>query len=401
MFGILDVAPADPILGLTETFKRDPNPAKINLSVGVYRDAYGSTPVFRAVKRAEELILHNETTKTYLAIEGAPEYAVAVQNLLFGAEHPLVAHQLAATAHTPGGTGGLRVAADLLYRIRPETTVWVSQPTWPNHPNVFRAAGLAVRTYPYFDAVNNRLDFEAMMAALGSAPAGDVVVLHGSCHNPTGVDPTPEQWARLSNLLAERDLMPLVDFAYQGLAEGVQVDATSIRTLWQPGHEMMVANSFSKNFGLYNERTGALTLIAATAAEAQAGLSHIKSVIRTNYSNPPAHGAKIVTAILQTPELAADWEAEVGEMRARIRKMREKFVTDLAALGVQRDFSFLLRQNGMFSFTGLTKAQVQRLREAYAIYLVDSGRINVAGMTEANLPVLCQAVAAVLQDVPA
>ncbi len=393
MFGTLDFAPADPILGLEEAFKRDPNPGKINLSVGVYRDAYGNTPVFRAVKHAEELILRNEISKTYLAIDGMPEYAAAVQPLLFGPEHPLVTHQLAVTAHTPGGTGGLRVAADFLSKIRPTTTVWVSQPTWPNHPNVFRAAGLAVQTYPYFDAAGNRLDFDAMMAVLANLPAGDAVVLHGSCHNPTGIDPSPEQWAHISALLAERNLLPLVDFAYQGLANGIDVDATSIRTLWQPGREMIVVSSYSKNFGLYNERTGALTLVAATSSEAQAALSHIKTVVRTNYSNPPAHGAKIVTTILRTPELRADWVAELGEMRVRIRQMREKFVANLAALGVQRDFSFLLNQNGMFSFTGLSKEQVLRLRQEHAIYLVDSGRVNVAGMTDANLPVLCQAVA--------
>ncbi len=396
MFGTLDFAPADPILGLEEAFKRDPNPGKIDLSVGVYRDAYGNTPVFRAVKRAEELILRNEISKTYLAIDGMPEYAAAVQPLLFGPEHPLVTHQLAVTAHTPGGTGGLRVAADFLSKIRPNTTVWVSQPTWPNHPNVFRAAGLAVQTYPYFDAAGNRLDFDAMMAVLANLPAGDAVVLHGSCHNPTGIDPTPKQWAHISALLAERNLLPLVDFAYQGLANGIDMDATSIRTLWQPGREMIVVSSYSKNFGLYNERTGALTLVAATSSEAQAALSHIKTVVRTNYSNPPAHGAKIVTTILRTPELRADWVAELGEMRVRIRQMREKFVANLAALGVQRDFSFLLNQNGMFSFTGLSKEQVLRLRQEYAIYLVDSGRVNVAGMTEANLPVLCQAVAQML-----
>lgn len=396
MFGTLDFAPADPILGLEEAFKRDPNPGKINLSVGVYRDAYGNTPVFRAVKHAEELILRNEISKTYLAIDGMPEYAAAVQPLLFGPEHPLVTHQLAVTAHTPGGTGGLRVAADFLSKIRPTTTVWVSQPTWPNHPNVFRAAGLAVQTYPYFDAAGNRLDFDAMMAVLANLPAGDAVVLHGSCHNPTGIDPSPEQWAHISALLAERNLLPLVDFAYQGLANGIDVDATSIRTLWQPGREMIVVSSYSKNFGLYNERTGALTLVAATSSEAQAALSHIKTVVRTNYSNPPAHGAKIVTTILRTPELRADWVAELGEMRVRIRQMREKFVANLAALGVQRDFSFLLNQNGMFSFTGLSKEQVLRLRQEHAIYLVDSGRVNVAGMTEANLPVLCQAVALIL-----
>jgi aspartate aminotransferase len=396
MFNRLDVAPPDPILGLEEAFNRDANPAKINLSVGVYKDGNGNTPVFDTVKRAEEIILRDETSKTYLGIDGMPEYAAAVQALVFGADHPIVTGRLAVTADTPGGTGGLRVAADFVKRVSPHATIWVSQPTWPNHPNVFRAAGLAVETYPYFNAADNSLALDAMLTALSQLPAGDVVVLHGSCHNPTGIDPTPEQWTSIAGVVEERKLLPLVDFAYQGLAEGLRADAAGILALWQPGRELMVASSFSKNFGLYNERVGALTLVADSPPAAQAALSHIKTCIRANYSNPPAHGAKIVTTILRSPELSSEWEAEVAAMRHRIWKMRRSFVAGLAALGVTRDFSYIERQHGMFSFTGLTKDQVRRLREEYSIYIVDSGRINVAGMTEANLPILCKAIAAVL-----
>jgi aspartate aminotransferase len=396
MFDRLETATPDPILGLEEAFKRDPNPTKINLSVGVYKDGNGNTPVFDTVKRAEEIILQDETSKAYLGIDGMPEYAAAVQALIFGADHAVVANRLAVTADTPGGTGGLRVAADFIKKVNPQATVWVSRPTWPNHPNVFRAAGLSVETYPYFDAVANNLAFDDMLAALSGLPAGDVVVLHGSCHNPTGIDPTPKQWGRIADVVGERRLLPLVDFAYQGLAEGLREDAVGILVLCRPDREMLVASSFSKNFGLYNERVGALTLVADSPAAAQAALSHIKTCIRANYSNPPAHGAKIVTAILRSPELSAEWENEVAAMRSRIWDMRRRFVAELAALGVVRDFSFIERQHGMFSFTGLTKDQVRRLREEYSIYLVDSGRINVAGMTEKNLPVLCKAIATVL-----
>jgi aspartate/tyrosine/aromatic aminotransferase len=397
MFERLEMVPPDPILGLEEAFQRDPSPAKINLGVGVYQDDDGRTPIFNSVKRAEEQILRAETSKSYLAINGTPEYAVAVQTLIFGPAHPVCADGLTATAHTPGGTGGLRIAADFLKGANPEATVWVSQPTWPNHPNVFRAAGLRVETYPYFNAAANTLAFDEMRTALGRLPAGDVVVFHGSCHNPTGIDPSPEQWTSITEIVEERQLLALVDFAYQGLAEGIPEDAGGVRTLCSRGREMLIASSFSKNFGLYNERTGALTLVAGSRAAAQASLSHIKQCIRANYSNPPAHGAKIVTTILQSTELSAQWEAEVAAMRMRIRAMRRRFVCGLAAAGVTRDFSFIERQHGMFSFTGLTKDQVRRLREEHSIYMVESGRVNVAGMTEANLPTLCEAVAAVLQ----
>jgi len=396
MFDRVEMAPPDPILGLEEAFKRDPNPAKINLAAGVYKDADGNTPILEVVKRAEEQILHDETSKSYLGIVGSPEYAAVIQELLFGADHSLVASGRAVTAHAPGGTGALRVAAEFIKKANPSARVWLSQPTWPNHANVMRAAGLAVETYPYFDVPANRLAFDALLETLAQLPEGDVVVLHGGCHNPTGIDPSPDQWAVIADVLAARRALPLVDFAYQGFAEGIDEDAAGVRALCDRISELLIATSYSKNFGLYNERVGALTLVAASAAAANAALSQIKSIIRANYSNPPAHGAKIVSTVLRSPELRADWEIEVAGMRGRIHQMRRRFVEELAALEVERDFSFIERQHGMFSFTGLTKDQVHTLRDRYAIYIVDSGRINVAGLTEANLPILCAAIASVL-----
>lgn len=396
MFDDLEIAPPDPILGLEEAFKRDPNPAKINLAAGVYRDETGNTPVFRAVKRAEADILETETSKSYLGITGAPEYATAVQQLLFGPGSSVVTDGRAITAHAPGGTGALRVAADLVKKAKPDARAWISQPSWPNHPGVMKAAGLAVDTYLYFDVHHNCVDFAAMIDGLERVQAGDMVVLHGSCHNPTGADLAPDQWIRVAELLERKGALPLIDFAYQGFGRGLDEDAAGVRLLVDRLPEMMVASSYSKNFGLYNERVGALTIIARTPAVAEATLSQIKIVIRTNYSNPPAHGARIVSTILNSPELRAEWEAELDAVRGRIQEMRRQFVDGLHARGVDRDFSCLADQNGMFSFTGLTKEQVHRLRNEHSIYIVDSGRINMAGLTRSNLPVVCQAIASVL-----
>lgn len=396
MFETVEVAPPDPILGLEEAFKRDPNPAKINLAAGVYRDETGNTPVFRAVKRAEADILETEISKTYLGMAGSPEFNSAVQALVFGAGHPVLASKRATTIQAPGGTGALRVAGDFIRKASPSATVWVSQPTWPNHPSVFRSAGLAVDTYPYFDAKNNCVDFDAMMGGLEKVKAGDAVLLHGSCHNPTGADLTPSQWAEVGDLIVRKGAVALVDFAYQGFGRGLDEDAQGVRTLVERVPEMLIATSYSKNFGLYNERTGALTLVAQTPAAADASLSQIKLLVRANYSNPPAHGAKIVETILKSQELRSEWQVELDSVRDRILSMRRELVQGLHALGVQRDFSVLQDQNGMFSFTGLTKEQVLRLRSEYSIYIVDSGRINVAGLTRTNLPVVCQAIASVL-----
>jgi aspartate/tyrosine/aromatic aminotransferase len=397
MFEKFTPAPPDPILGLTEAFKKDPNPSKINLGQGVYKDATGNTPVLRSVKMAEERILQSENTKDYLAIDGLPQYDRLVQELIFGAEHEIVAGKRAVTVQAPGGTGALRVAADFIAKMMPGARVWVSEPTWPNHPGVFRSAGLEVHTYPYFDAATNGVAYAAMLEAIHALSRGDVLLLHGCCHNPTGVDLNGAQWEEIACIVAERHLLPLIDFAYQGFADGLAEDAAGLHALARPGQEMLIASSYSKNFGLYSERVGALTLVAADEAAAQAALSHIKTVVRSNYSNPPAHGAAIVAAVLGDPALRSLWEGEVAEMRERINTMRHLFVETLNEKGVERDFSFIARQRGMFSFSGLSPEQIKALRDRHSVYAVSSGRFSVAGMTEQNMDMLCAAIADVLK----
>ena len=396
MFETLEVAPPDPILGLTEAFKRDTNQRKINLGVGVYKDDDGDTPILDSVKEAAERLLQTEKTKSYLDIQGTSEYGAAVRDLLLGSEHHLIAAERAVTVHTPGGTGALRVAGDFIHRMFPGARVWLSEPTWANHPKVFQAAGVDVRAYPYFAADTNSLDFESMLAALEGAAAGDVILLHACCHNPSGVDPQTDQWQEIGQLMADRQLLPLVDFAYQGFGDGLREDAAGLLKLCESSKELLIASSFSKNFSLYNERVGALTLIAETKESAQAALSHIKICVRTNYSNPPAHGAGLVTLVLSDKELKQAWEREVAQMRDRINGMRRRFADRLTEVGVSRDFSFITEQRGMFSFSGLSKTQVHRLRDDFSIYAVDSGRINVATMTDQNLDLLCEAIAGVL-----
>jgi len=320
-----------------------------------------------------------------------------VQELLFGKQHEAVTSQRAVTVQAPGGTGALRVAADFIAKLMPGVTVWLSDPTWPNHPSIFKAANLAVATYPYFDAANNRVNFAAIVAALNQMPAGDVVLLHACCHNPTGGDLTVDQWRQIAAVVARRQLLPLIDFAYQGFADGLHEDTVGLLAMCRPGTELLVASSFSKNFGLYNERIGALTLVAANEAAAQVSLSHLKQAIRANFSSPPAHGAAIVTTVLRDPALRAQWEREVTEMRERINTMRHLFVETLNEKGVVRDFSFIAQQRGMFSFSGLNPDQVKALREKHAVYIVGSGRISVAGMTEDNMDYLCSAIADVLK----
>lgn len=397
MFEQVPVAPPDAILGITEAFNKDPNPAKVNLSVGVYKDESGKTPVLAAVKTAEERILGSEGSKNYAPIEGDRSFAALMQELVLGPAAGRGPARAAATAHTPGGTGALRVAADTLRKLHPAATVWVSDPTWPNHPQIFQAAGLAVKAYPYFDAARNTLAFDAMLAALDAVPAGDVVLLHGCCHNPTGIDPTVEQWEAIAAVVARKGLLPLVDFAYQGFGDGLDEDARGVRTLLRACPELLICSSLSKNFGLYNERVGTLTVVAALPDQAAAVLSQVKTAIRANYSNPPAHGAAIVTTILSDPDLRAQWETELAGMRQRINGMRRLFAETLAAKGVRRDMSFIVSQRGMFSFSGLSKDQVEALRRDSGVYIVGNGRINVAGMTRANMDALCGAIAKVLQ----
>ncbi len=398
MFELLNAVPPDPIMGLTEAFKNDPNPDKINLGVGVYKDSQGATPILATVKEAERRLIDSEKTKSYLGIDGSPEFAQAVQELIFGLEHPLVRGHRVVTAQTPGGTAALRVAADLIKQKFPETTVWLSDPTWANHHSIFTAAGLAVRKYAYYSAETKDVDFERMVDSLKEVPASDVVVLHGCCHNPTGADPDLNQWKVLEEVIEERGWLPIIDFAYQGFADGIEEDAQGLLQLLTPGCEAIICSSFSKNFGIYCERVGALSAIGSTAEATQIVHGHIKRSIRANYSNPPYHGAAIVSIILNDPELRRQWEGEVDEMRDRIGLMRELFVKTLKEKGVKHDFSFLAEQRGMFSFSGLTKEHVAALKERYAIYIVDNGRINVAGMTESNMDYLCMAIANVLQE---
>ncbi|OXX49725.1 aromatic amino acid aminotransferase [Vibrio sp. V11_P1A41T118] len=396
MFEKVVAAPADPILGLTEEFKKDPRTEKINLGVGIYKNEAGETPVLATVKKAEAALLESEKTKSYLTIEGTAEYGLAVQKLLFGDESEIVTQKLAKTAQAPGGTGALRVAGEFIKRQIGDVKVWISNPTWANHHGVFNAAGLETTQYSYYNSETKDKDFAAMLADLEQAQAGDIVLLHGCCHNPTGIDPTDKEWETLAKLVANKGLLPLFDFAYQGFAKGVEEDAQGLRTFAKYNKEILVASSFSKNFGLYNERVGAFTIVAGSTDVAETAFSQIKAIIRSIYSNPPAHGAAVVTYILNNAELRAEWENEVTEMRERIQEMRELFVTTLKAEGVKADFSFIERQNGMFSFSGLNKEQVARLKDELAIYIVGSGRISVAGMTKSNMGPLCRGIAAVL-----
>ncbi|MEB6335043.1 amino acid aminotransferase [Serratia rhizosphaerae] len=396
MFEKIAAAPADPILGLTDIFRADARPNKINLGIGVYKDETGKTPVLTSVKKAEQYLLENETTKNYLGIEGIPEFASCTQELLFGKNSPIITDKRARTAQTPGGTGALRVAADFIANQTDAKRVWVSNPSWPNHKNVFSAAGLEVLEYNYYDAANHALDFDGLLNSLQQAQAGDVIVFHGCCHNPTGIDPTPEQWSQLAELSVSKGWLPLFDFAYQGFAKGLEEDAQGLRIFAAKHQELIVASSYSKNFGLYNERVGACTVVAADAETADRAFSQVKAAIRANYSNPPSHGAAIVATILSNDALRAIWEQELADMRQRIHRMRQLFVNTLQEKGAQQDFSFIINQNGMFSFSGLTKDQVLRLREEFGVYAVNSGRVNVAGMTPDNMAPLCEAIVAVL-----
>ena len=396
MFESISAAPADPILGLADLFRADDRPEKINLGIGVYKYETGKTPVLTSVKKAEQYLLENETTKNYLSIDGLADFARCTQALLFGNQSPLITAGRARTAQTPGGTGALRVAADFLATQTSVKRVWISNPSWPNHNNVFKAAGLEVCEYHYYDPANHTLDFDGMLASLKQVQPGDVVLFHGCCHNPTGIDPTAEQWHQLAELSQANGWLPLFDFAYQGFARGLEEDAEGLRIFAASHQELIVASSYSKNFGLYNERVGAITLVAADASVADTAFSQVKYTIRANYSNPPAHGAAIVATILGNDTLRTIWEQELSDMRQRIQRMRQLFVNTLAEKGAQRDFSFIIKQNGMFSFSGLTKDQVIRLREEFGVYAVNSGRVNVAGMTPDNMSALCEAIVAVL-----
>lgn len=391
MFDHLSTAPADPILGLSQAFRADARSHKIDLTVGVYKDETGATPILKSVKEAEKRLLEQETTKGYLAIEGLGDFNRLVAEMALQNAVPL---DRTATVQSPGGTGACRVAADFVGRHFPGTRIWLSNPTWVNHQSIFEAAGLKALVHPYLAADKVSLDLSAMLDTLKKdAKPGDMICLHACCHNPTGIDPDANAWQQIAEVTAKAGMLPLIDFAYQGFGDGLVEDTVGVRALLQKHEELLICSSLSKNFGLYSERVGAMTLVAKTPAAATAALSQLKAAVRCNYSNPPRHGASVVATVLGDADLRRQWEGEVNGMRSRIHTMREKFVANMSKLTDKRDFRFLLKQKGMFSYSGLTPMQVDWLKQNKAIYIVGSGRINVAGMTESNLPILCEAIA--------
>jgi aromatic-amino-acid transaminase len=395
LFGAVDMAPRDPILGVTDAFLADTNPRKVNLGVGVYCDDDGKVPLLQCVKRAEEAIAAQAAPHTYLPIDGIPAYDRAVRSLLLGEDSDAVRNGRALTIQALGGTGALKVGADFLRRFAPGATVWISDPSWENHRALFEYAGFAVQSYAYYDSARRGLDFEAMIGALQKLSPGAVVVLHACCHNPTGADPTPEQWTRIIDVVRGRGLVPFLDIAYQGFAEGIDADGEVVRRFAATPGPLFVASSFSKSFSLYGERVGAITIVADDKDEAARVLSQVKRVVRANYSNPPTFGGRIVTAVLESPELRALWERELGAMRERIKAMRAALVDKLEARLPGRDFGYMLRQRGMFSYSGLTSEQVARLRREHSIYAVDTGRICVAALNSKNVEYVADAIAAV------
>ncbi len=396
LLAAVPMAPRDPILGLTEAFNADPNPNKVNLGVGVYTDDSGKVPLLECVRRAEARMAEKPAPRNYLPIDGLAAYDKAVQTLVFGADSPALREGRLVTVQTLGGTGGLKVGADFLRRVAPEAEVWISDPSWENHRALFENAGFKVNAYAYYDAKTRGLDFEAMLASLAAIPAGGIVVLHACCHNPTGVDPTPEQWTRILETVNARGLIPFLDIAYQGFAEGVEPDGAVVRRFAAAMSPVFVSNSFSKSFSLYGERVGALSLVAGSADEAARALSQVKRIVRTNYSNPPTHGGQVVATVLADPELRALWERELGQMRERIREMRALLAAKIRERAPGADFSFITRQRGMFSYTGLTREQVVKMREQSAVYAIESGRICVAALNTRNVDYVADAIAKVL-----
>lgn len=395
-FSAVTLAPADPILGLTEAFQADKNPKKVNLGVGVYQNGAGKVPVLSVVREAEKLWFDKEDSKSYLPIDGVPAYRKEVQELLLGAGSELIAAGRVVTAQALGGTGALKLGADFLKRFLPSSELYISSPSWENHRAVFETAGFVVKDYPYYAADSHGLDFAGMKAAFAQLPAKSIVLLHACCHNPTGVDLSAAQWEEIVEIVRERELVPFIDFAYQGFGEGIEQDAVAVRAFTRAGLPCVISSSFSKSFSLYRERVGAITFVTTDADEAKRVTSQLKRVIRTNYSSPSSHGGQVVGLVLGNPELRSKWEAELTEMRVRIQKMRTLFVQRLKARGITRDFSFIEQQCGMFSYSGLELDKVRRLRADFGLYIVDSGRICIAAMNENNLDYITEAIAAVL-----
>jgi len=397
LFSAIELAPPDPILGLNEAFNADARPNKVNLGVGVYLAEDGKIPLLESVRQAEAARLQTPTARGYLPIDGLAAYDLGVQRLLFGEDSDLIKQGRLVTAQSLGGTGALTIGADFLKRLLPEARVLISDPSWENHRGLFEAAGFAVGSYPYYDASTHGLNFAGMCASLQAANPRTIVVLHACCHNPTGVDPTAEQWKQIVSIVRERNLVAFLDLAYQGFADGIEPDSAVVRAFAASGAEFFVASSFSKSFSLYGERVGALTIVTASAEESKRVLSQLKRIIRTNYSNPPTHGGALVAAILGSPELRTRWESELATMRERIKSMRERLTTLLSERIPGQDFSFVRRQRGMFSYSGMTSVQVERLRTEFAIYAVSTGRICVAALNRKNIEPVADAIAAVVR----
>jgi aromatic-amino-acid transaminase len=395
IFSAIDMAPRDPILGITEAFNADTNPAKINLGVGVYYDDNGKVPLLACVRKAESMLMEQQAPRTYLPIEGLAAYDKAVQELVFGADSPIIQEKRAVTVQAIGGTGALKIGADFLQRFAPGSQVYISDPSWENHRALFESAGFVVNNYSYYDPATHGVDFAGMIASLKAMPRGAIVLLHACCHNPTGADLTPDQWGEVIAAVTAGGLIPFLDMAYQGFGAGIAEDGAVVRRFAQAGGPLLVSNSFSKSFSLYGERVGALSVVAESAEEAGRLLSQLKRVVRTNYSNPPLHGGKVVATVLTTPELRQLWEDELAGMRVRIKEMRGEFVRKLKEKAPARDFEFVREQVGMFSYSGLTKEQVEKLR-AKSIYAVDTGRICVAALNSKNIDLVIDAIAKVL-----
>jgi aromatic-amino-acid transaminase len=396
MFSAVEMAPRDPILGLNEQFAADSNPKKVNLGVGVYYDDNGKLPLLACVQKAEQAMMEKPSARGYLPIDGIAAYDSAVQTLVFGAQSPSVQAKRVATVQCLGGTGGLKVGADFLKRLNPQAKVLISDPSWENHKALFTQAGFDVQAYPYYDAQALGVDFSKMISYLASAEPGSIVVLHACCHNPTGYDITPNQWKQVVDTVKNKGLTAFLDMAYQGFGHGIAEDGAVIELFVQAGLSFFVATSFSKSFSLYGERVGALSVHCETADEAAKVLSQLKIAIRTNYSNPPIHGGSVVAAVLNNPEWRSLWEGELAEMRVRIKEMRQKLVEGLKAAGVQRDMGFITQQIGMFSYSGLSKDQMIRLRNEFGVYGTDTGRMCVAALNSKNIDYVCASIAKVL-----
>ena len=396
LFTAVEMAPRDPILGLNEQFASDQNPNKVNLGVGVYFGEDGKMPLLQCVQKAEKLLMEKPTARNYLPIDGIAAYDNAVKAMVFGADSEPVRSARVATIQGLGGTGGLKVGADFLRKLLPQAKVLISDPSWENHRGIFTNAGFVVESYAYYDAARRGIDFEAMLASLNAAPAGTIVLLHACCHNPTGYDLNPAQWDRVIEVVKARELTPFLDMAYQGFGHGLAEDGAVVAKFVAAGMQFFISTSFSKSFSLYGERVGALSVVCADKSEADRVLSQLKIVIRTNYSNPPTHGGAVVATVLGNPELRALWEQELGEMRVRIKEMRQKMVDGLKAAGVKQDFSFITEQIGMFSYSGLSKEHMVRLRNEFGVYGTDSGRMCVAALNNRNMNHVCQSIAKVL-----